>query len=329
MSDYGFLGQWDGTLPPPLAARAATQGGVFTAGQAVACGFTRPQIQSLVRTRCWHRLRRGHYCLTQTWQESRPVDRLRLFAVAAWLAYDRRPVVSHESAGRLLGLSFLDDLDTGALRVQLTDPGGDHLDTPSLQVFPAALSTGHVIRDTVPPTTAGGRTVVDLARQLPFLAAVVAADSALRLGLTDRAELLAILEQCHSWPGRRAAGAVVAFADGRAQTVGESGMRVHMAAAGLPPPELQVMVQGASGRPYWVDFFFRHHRVIAEFDGRVKYQQRPGQRDPERELWSEKRREDDLRAADYGFLRFTWRDVLAPGPAMAHARSVLERATVA
>ena len=75
--------------------------------------------------------------------------------------------------------------------------------------------------------------------------------------------------------------------------------------AHLPAPQLQVVLYGASGQRYVVDFWWPGCRLIGEFDGAFKYS------DPEfmrgrtahQVLLDEKHREDDLRAAGYGFSR--------------------------
>jgi hypothetical protein len=76
------------------------------------------------------------------------------------------------------------------------------------------------------------------------------------VGRVERAELLACLDRAKRWPGGPAARRVVAFADGRADSVGESRSRVAIAAAGLPTPVLQweVRAEGTGGFVGRVDF---------------------------------------------------------------------------
>jgi hypothetical protein len=112
------------------------------------------------------------------------------------------------------------------------------------------------------------------------------------------------------WPGSRSAGRVTVFADGLAESVGESRGRVKIAAAGLPAPELQVEMCDDFGLVVArVDFLFRAMRTIGEFDGRIKYRLAGAGSDLEEVLWREKRREDALRALGYEVVRFTWADL--------------------
>src|SRR5690606_30204176 len=111
-----------------------------------------------------------------------------------------------------------------------------------------------------------------------FESAVVTADGALARPATSRQGLLTTFEQMRDWPGARAAGRVVSFADGRSESVGESRHRVQLDRIGLPAPELQVVIPGAA-REDRVDFFFRDCATVGEFDGREKYGRhlRPGE----------------------------------------------------
>ena len=67
-------------------------------------------------------------------------------------------------------------------------------------------------------------------------------------------------------------------------------------------PELQVEMQGASGRWYIVDFWWPKFNVIGEFDGRFTYSDPAFLTGltPDQVLYDETLREDDLRAARHG-----------------------------
>ena len=162
------------------------------------------------------------------------------------------------------------------------------------------------------------RTVVDLARTLPFPEAVATADAGLRLGL-ERPMLEEALGQASRRPGVGAARRAVAFADGRSESVGESFSRVTLHRCGLDPTELQLEVL-AEGRVVGrCDFGWSAARTVGEFDGRVKYGRllRPDQR-PEDVLWAEKQREDAIRDLGWQVVRWTWWD-------LEHERVLAER----
>jgi very-short-patch-repair endonuclease len=100
----------------------------------------------------------------------------------------------------------------------------------------------------------------------------------------------------------------LAFADHRSESVGESRLRVLMDTHGLPAPELQVEFGTGVGEVLArVDFLFRQHRVVVEFDGLVKYRE-----DAVDVVLREKRREDQVRAAGYLVVRVDWDDLEHP-----------------
>ena len=157
------------------------------------------------------------------------------------------------------------------------------------------------------------RTVLDLARLAGFETGVVAADAALREDLVTRDELLALHISTTDWPGSSVAGRVVQFADGLAQTVGESRTRVLCHNVGLPAPQLQVEVH-ARGRQYFLDLVIEKAMTAIEFDGRLKYRMGDSfdPRTLEAILWAEKRREDDIRSLGYRIERVVWADLGRP-----------------
>ncbi len=165
------------------------------------------------------------------------------------------------------------------------------------------------------PVTSVARTVVDLARTLPFEPAVAVADAALHALIAEperlaalQAAVAAALARSAGWRGSPSARRAVAFADARSGSVGESRSRVAIQRAGLPPPVLQWEVVGSAGQ--WigvVDFGWPKQRTVGEFDGKQKYGRllKPGQT-PADAVYLEKRREDALRAETLSVVRWGW-----------------------
>ena len=165
----------------------------------------------------------------------------------------------------------------------------------------ADLPREHVTRLYNLPVTTASRTVIDLARTLPFADAVVVADSALHEEKAAKPELRRILDSCARWPGVTQARRVVAFADERAGSPLESAARVAFDEHGLDPPELQVTIH-LPANAFLVDFFWREHRVIAEADGMAKYT-------ADKDLIAQFQRDRLLRDAGYKVVHFTWREL--------------------
>ena len=163
----------------------------------------------------------------------------------------------------------------------------------------AALPAAHVVSFRGVPLTSVPRTVIDLARTLPFAQGVAVADSALYAGLTSKSALAAVLADCPRWPGLRRAREVAAFSDARSESVLESLSRAAFHLAGLPPPDLQVWV-GDDGEVIGrVDFLWRRYNTIGEADGAMKYETPARAR-------TQLERDARLRAAGYEVVHFTW-----------------------
>jgi very-short-patch-repair endonuclease len=281
-------------MPRRIDSQPALAGRLFDRGEALAAGLTIRQVEHRVTTRRWLALRPGQY-VEATWYQSLPVPQqlcLKLQAVQA-----RRPdlVGSHRLAATVSGMSLLRGVQPGeSLEVTL----------PAEWTSSWAARDGLLIRraPSGPVITVGGavlldpaRTVVDLARDLGRVEAVVAMDSALRLGLTAPRDVIDCLSPLLD-PGELGRW-VAAFADRRSENALESVSRVRMWEARLPRPQLQVWTAGRSGRAYRVDFAWPDHHVVGEADGKGKY------RTPE-DLAAEKARQEDLEDAGHTVVRW-------------------------
>lgn len=175
--------------------------------------------------------------------------------------------------------------------------------------------------------TAVPRTVVDIAATASFRDAVALADAGLRLlggkDGTDRLLLAEAWERAQPRRPVRRIERVLDFADGRAQSVGESFSRVTIAELHLPLPELQHDFFDADGFIGCVDFWWPLLGVIGEFDGRIKYfDPALSGGDPARVVYREKQREDRLRALHPRLVRWGWREAVSAqrlGPKLAAA----------
>ncbi|UZN04690.1 type IV toxin-antitoxin system AbiEi family antitoxin domain-containing protein [Cellulomonas sp. S1-8] len=259
------------------------------------------------------RVRRGTYVDAEAWRglddRARQVVRVRAVLAAA----SAPPVFSHWSAAAVLGLPVVGRRDEAVHVVQGSAGGGrSHGDVVRHAVGGGADTT---VVDGIRVTSAA-RTVVDLARVGGVVAGVVAADAAVRRGLTDVEELRAEVAVVARGRGVRAARWTTGLVDPRSESPGESLSRVRMAELGLPAPVLQHEVRDRYGFVGRVDFWWPEQGVVGEFDGRVKY----GSDAPD-VLWAEKLREDRLRAAGLAVARWTWPDAWAGEPMAARLRA--------
>jgi hypothetical protein len=291
--------------------------------QALAAGLVDDEIRRRRRRGDWSTLQRGAYLVGP----NRPDTLQRhLLAVRATVAGLRAPaVVSHGSAAAVHGLPLW---GVPLRQVHVTrQPPARSADEGRLRSHVARLGPDDVVMVGGTAVTSITRTVVDLARSVPFAPALVVADAALASGRTTTAELMAALEACAGTRGTRSARRALRAADPRSESVGESRSRALMIDAGLPLPELQMDVHapdgGLIGR---CDFGWRQRRLLGEFDGRVKYGRllRPGQQ-PGDAVFEEKRREDAMRDQDWRMVRWVWADLAAPAALVARWVRGLER----
>ena len=275
------------------------QGGVVGRAQVRAAGVGDAEVRRLVRSGRWTVLRRGVYIDSDRLAEVGPVA---AHAAAARLALGGRGVASHRTAAALHGLALLGPPGPAHLTVV---PGVLSPRTaPDLRLAAAGLPSHHVADVAGLPVTTPARTVVDLGRSLPFRAAVVVADSALRRGITERAELDLVLRDCWTWPGIRRAARVVGFAADGSDSALESLCRVVFRDGGLPAPRQQtVLVDPRDGWFARVDFCWEGFGTVVEADGRLKYD------DPDA-LWREKLRQERIEDLGYTVLRVTWAQIV-------------------
>jgi very-short-patch-repair endonuclease len=261
-------------------------------------------VRSLTASGDLVRMRQGVYAtrVAVQWAGTDSTRRHVLRVLAARATVGHHAVASYHSAALLHRLDLLSSPPEGS--VALTCPPGKPWNRarPASVVFHTAdLPAGHLTRLYGLPVTTAARTVIDLARTLPFADAVAAADSALRKEKATKPELGKILDVCARWPGVRQARQVVEFADERAESPLESVARVIFDQSGLDSPELQATVFTPSDA-FRVDFLWRAHKVIAEADGLGKYNDRS---DAIKQLERDRR----LRDAGFRVVHFTWKEL--------------------
>jgi very-short-patch-repair endonuclease len=282
-------------------------------------GVSPAMMRSLIRSGHLVRMRQGVYATKRAvdWAGVDPVRAHVLTLMAVKATVGRNAVASYHSAALLHRLSLLKPppKEVVAFTLPLAKPWNRA--RPAGVVFHASdLPPEHMTRLFNLPVTTVGRTVVDLARTLPFVDGMVVADSALREEKTTKPELHQILRECAGWPGVRQARRVIDFADERAESALESAARVVFEQFGLERPELQATIHGPDFA-FRVDFLWRGQKVIAEADGLVKYNDR-------KDLLAERERDHLLREAGYKVVHFTWRELFqTPEAVIARIRRYL------
>lgn len=285
----------------------ADEHGIFSTAEALRAGMTTRELGLLARGRVIERVARGWYALATVLDDlgDHPAERLRrrhaLSTRAMLRAFDGRAVASHHSNLVLNDLPvYAADLRT----THLTRVADDHTRrrkalTIHAQVVGAAHD-GLLIEPAV--------AIIQTGMLNGTMAALVAADAAAHRGTLSKSDLAraaALFAQVDkAAPVLRALEDV----DGRAESPGETRLRVAVRMMGVAVTPQQVIL-GPDGFRAVVDLGVDGERVAIEFDGFVKYG-RPnpawGQQTPADVVVGEKRREDRLRALGYIVVRVTW-----------------------
>lgn len=267
--------------------------------------------EKLVRDGEWQRIRRGAYvepsALTVSPGRHSTARRHALACISGVVEAARAqggdtPVLSHESAALLWGLRLW-RLPEQVHVVTPHNPSSRA--APDIVRHPLTLGADDVTERGGVRLTTLERTVVDIARGRRVPHGLVVADDGLRLG-ADPAAMAALVDARPGRRGVRRARTVLALADGRAESPWETFTRLHVLAAGLPAPELQIVVATRLGE-FRADLGWREWRLLIEFDGLIKYTDLSGG-DPGRVVFEEKRRHDALVEAGWKILRLTRED---------------------
>ncbi len=296
------------------AAMALPEIELITVRAAERAGVTRRSLaRSAERGELVH-LRRGVYLPSTQWEELDETERHLVTLKALFVTTERPLVVSHWSAAVLHGLPVL---RKRLAALEVTVPSGSSRSLAGARARDGELRATEIeIVDGLPVTTQQ-RTVLDLASTAPFAEGVIAADAALHRRHPDEREALraALLEAWTEAPQLRSVirvRRVLEFADGGAESAGESVSRVTMHAIGLPAPVLQREFWDARGFAGRSDFWFPDEDVIGEMDGHAKYlDPRMSAGDPAGVVLQEKQREDRLRRLVRGFVRWEWADAVS------------------
>ena len=165
-------------------------------------------------------------------------------------------------------------------------------------------------------TTSVLRTLADLARRLPLIEAVVAADMAFQQKLIAPAELSAWVLARKGWKGVVRFRRVAELAEPSAESPMETRLRLRLVLAGLPRPEVQVDLCDGEGRFVGrVDLFYRASRLAIEYDGATHRES----------LIDDNRRQNLILNAGFRLLRFAAPDVMkTPDSVVAQVRGHLE-----
>lgn len=236
----------------------------FTRADALRAGLTDKRLRTLVRGGCLRRMVNGVYVAAHAPDSlALRAEALRLvvppgcFAcdeTAAWL-HGADMALAPNSHLLLPRVSFFRPADDGRLRNGLVVSGERTVTSRDLQQVGALLVTTPL------------RTALDLGRLRYRDQALSALDAFLHLGLVTPEELMAGVERFARQRGVVQLRWLVSIADGRAESAGESALRLRWYDAGLPRPQLQISIFENGVEIFRIDLGLEELLFGAEYDG--------------------------------------------------------------
>ena len=300
--------------------------GVFLRREALALGYRDRDLSAGLRAKVISRVRHGAYVPTPIWTAADAEERHRLRSSAVLLTHGRQVALSHSSAAAHHGLRLW-NVDLDRVHVLRLD-GGPGRVCGDVVYHAGAWSPDDVWQLGDRLLTSPARAAVETASIASTEAGLVVLDSVLDLDLAGVADLAAAYTSMGGWPFTQHLQVAMRLVRRGAQSVGESRARFLCWHQGLPEPELQFEVRDADGVLLGTtDMAWPEHRLLGEFDGRVKYGRllRPGE-SPGDAVFREKKREDRIReATGWLFVRLVWADLYQPRATADRIRALLRR----
>jgi hypothetical protein len=296
----------------PVPACSADQDGVFSRRQALAAGFSYATIRRRLGTGQWRIVIGDVMCAS----DRAPGARGRLIAAVA----TTRGTASHWSAALLHGFDAVPvraGVDPELPHV--TTSRRVHVNLAGLVEHRLRLYPEHVVTVDGIAATSPDRTVVDLLAVMPMSPARTLLYRAIQQGWLDRIGLRRHVERRGGWHGTPQLRVLLADLREGAHAVSEARAMEVLLAAGI---DVEANVRIALPRGGWavLDLVVTGTRLVIEIDGRAHHAA------PERFI-ADRERQNQLVAAGFTVLRFTWVDVMErPQHLVRTVREVLGRA---
>lgn len=317
--------------------------GVVSTADARALGIGTEQLRRLAREGSLLRLVRGWYAVAPDGGEPPPwrdQDRFvadrnlhRLRTAALLRSFEGRVIASHQSAVLLHGgRLWRSDLGTVHLSRTADDHSRHRLGAVLHPQVAVASATAWEGLRTVPLALAVvqvGLVPISTREGPDPMESLVAADGALHDGQITRAQLESAIELCSRHPHIEGVRLLLAHADGRHESVGETRAGHLLRCLGYAvTPQVPVVVRGVTRRG---DFGIDGTDAIVEFDGLSKYGGGFVDADPagvRRALAAEKARQSDLEDAGKELARVGWADLDHPALVKDRVDRAISRAAL-
>lgn len=318
-----------GTIGGVIDELPTTEHGLVLARDLRAAG-REAELYAAVRAGALERVRRGAYRVPGTAEATMPVAKVAAIryraAVQAAALKLAKPVFTGHSAAALAGLPIVGPWPSHVVVMSRDGLGSRRPGVVSV-ARPASLE---VYESDGCRTTSIEFTLIQLAKQAPLAAALVAADAALHIPrrgdrstpLTTLVALRAEHERLGRYPGCLRVDAVLDRATTDSDSPLETMSRLVLEEFGFPIPVLQHRVWLPElQRNADLDFFWPEYEIAAEADGDGKYLGAGGVAASATSVVREKEREDAIRRLVRGFARWDWNDMWRKEPVRARLSS--------
>jgi hypothetical protein len=301
-----------------------TTGGVILRREAVAMGLNDRALARLVADGALHKVRRGAYVDRHFWDELDPLDQHRVLARAVLRTAECPAVLSHISAAIEHG-SEVWDIDLSVVHITRLDGRAGRREA-GVKQHRGVLTEEQIRQHDGVLVVSPARAIVEVTTQQDVEHSLVVANSLLHLKRTSADLVAAEAIKCDRWPDSLATRIVVALADPRIETVGETRTAHVIWQQRLPKFEPQYEIRDHSGQVIArVDFAAPALGVFLEFDGRLKYVQNQQGKTLEEVLLEERRREAAICSlTGWVCVRITWADLMHPERLARRIRAAID-----
>jgi very-short-patch-repair endonuclease len=246
-----------------------------------ALGLSRHRVRTLLRDYQIRPLFRGVLV------DSRVPDSRDLRCLGLALVLPPRGVICHSSAAWAMRIDAFQPKDRFLLTPQCMVPHGTSRSRqPGVRCIQGYLPDSDVMIINGLCVTTPSRTTVDLMRTLLRPFALSVADAMVRAELVTIAELARRIRRLKHFPGIVQARALLRLIDPRAESPGESWLRLRLVDAGFPFPRPQFEVIDHRGRVIArIDLAYPEIKLAMEYDGAAYHtHEKDRQHDEERRV---------------------------------------------
>lgn len=310
-------------MDPRLQASATTYG-VFLRPEVLALGYRDEHIAKFVSSGEWHRVRRGAYTVGTTWRAADQAQRYRLLSGAVIRQARTEVVASHISAV-VMHRAPVWGLDLSSAHITRLD-GRTGRNEAGVQQHRGLLTDGDIVTLGPYQVTSATRSALELTTIVSTEVGLCVLNDLLHRGLTAKEDLAERYQRMDTWPNTLKTDVVLALADPRIESIGETRTYVMCWRAGLPRPEPQFEVHDENGVLIGrVDFAWPEYGVFLEFDGREKYLKfrRQGESVHDAVLREKRREELICQITGWRCIRIIWADLERPEVTTARIRNLL------